>query len=241
MGSALRMRTVEALKNHAGYVLVGTLLLITIMMLSQDLVKHIQDFESWVAAFGPMAFIVFVLLYVLLCSLLVPESVLGIIAGFTFGMANGLLLVVISNFLAAILQYSLASTIIRPLINQRLAKQPRLKQIQAAVLTQQLKLQMLLRLTPINRCITNYVLGAAGVKMGYFLFACVCMIPNLFLEIYFGYASKTWAKANIQSSSSLSAHEILTFAGIIIAIVVMTLITRTAQKAIASATREMAH
>lgn len=224
--------------NRTGYFLACLLFAVSVIFLSKELFSHVNALESWIASLGPWAFIVFLLIYVILCSVLVPESLLGIIAGFTFGIIDGLWLVMIGNLIAAILQYSLACTAIRPIINQLLVSKPKLKLIQTAVLKKELKLQMLLRLTPINRSITNYVLGAAGVKMGYYLMACACMLPNLALEVYVGYASKTWVKTATQHTDQIAGHAITTLIGVMIAIVVMILITRTAQKAIRSATQD---
>lgn len=227
----------QDLKKIFGYLLLALLVAAFVILMADDAVSHIQSFESWSAELGAWSLLVFVLLYILLCSMLFPESLLGIIAGVTFGMTQGILVIVVGSLAAALLQYCLAKTLVRPIINKKIASKPALKAIQSAVLEQQLKLQVLLRLTPLNRAVTSYILGATGVGVTRFSIACIAMFPNLLLEVYLGYAGKTLTKVAAQGSHTFWPHEAVTALSVLIAFIVIAFVAKIAQRAINSATK----
>ena len=226
-------------KELLGYVLALGLLIATIAFLAEKLVSHIHAFEQGVAALGPWAALAFLILYIVLCSMLLPESIMGIIAGVTFGVEKGVLIITLASLLAALFQYFLARTHIQPFIKKKIQQAPALLAIQSAVLQQQLKLQLLVRLTPLNRAVTSYILGAAGVRINYFIIACIAMVPNLIVEVYFGYAGKIVAQAATQGTQNHLYHEVVSVIGIVIAILVMAIVTKIAQKAVSTATENL--
>ncbi len=217
------------------YALFAVTLIIAVAVLGDEAAHHIKQFEAWISSLGPWALVVFVLLYIPLFSLLVPESLLGIIAGATFGFTHGLLALVCANVLAAILQYGLAGGLLKPTVNRFLATKPNLAAIQTAVLQQQMKLQLLIRLTPLNRAVTSYVLGAAGVGFPSFLAASVAMLPNLCMEAYFGFAGRHLAKAASQPEHTLVLHDAMLGVGLLVAIAVMYQVSKMARRAVESA------
>ncbi|MEJ2170137.1 MAG: hypothetical protein P8X90_31950 [Desulfobacterales bacterium] len=71
-----------------------------------------------------------------------------------------------------------------------LAARPALTAIQRAVGRDEFRLQLLLRLTPLNPAIISYRLGSAGVRFSSFLIACLALTPSLIIEVYFGHVGK---------------------------------------------------
>ena len=63
-----------------------------------------------------------------------------------------------------------------------------------AVARSELKINMLLRLTPLNPATVSYILGATGVRFPGFLLACLALTPHLLIEVYFGFAGKHLAR-----------------------------------------------
>lgn len=217
------------------YGVAAALVLAIIAFIGDEAAHHINAFEAWIDGMGPSAIVVFVLLSVLLVSIFIPDSLIGIVAGATFGFSQGLMVVICCNLLAAALQFALARRLLKPFIDRLLAKRPALAAIQAAVMKQELRLQLLIRLTPLNRAVTNYVLGAAGVRFNGFMAACVALLPTIFLEVYFGYAGKHLVKIAGASSHDADLHDIVLVAGLSVAIAVMVLISRLARKALENA------
>jgi len=169
--------------------LVFGLVLVTVLVISGDEVaRNIDGIEAWVAQLGPWGGVAFVTLYVVITSMLVPNTVLSIMAGALFGLAWGSAAAIAGILLAAILQYILARQLLRPLINRFVEAKPSLVDIQKAVIHDELKLQALLRLTPFEPAIMSYMFGAMGVRFGGYVLACMCLIPGTLVSVYVGYA-----------------------------------------------------
>lgn len=227
----VRARRAELLR----YAIAGALLLAAVALLGEEAHRHIDSIGSWVEGLGPWALIVFVLLYTVLCSLLVPDVLLGIVAGAVFGFGLGLAAVAAGTIAGSALQYALSRRLLKPRIDRFLRTRPALAAIQSAVLAEEFRLQLLIRLTPINRALTGYVLGAAGVGFLRFIAACVAALPYLSLEVYAGYAAKHLAKAGGQTGDAPLGHEMLTLLALGFGITVMVLVARTARRAIEAA------
>jgi uncharacterized membrane protein YdjX (TVP38/TMEM64 family) len=210
---------------------VGAGVLLVFLLHGDSLTGHIQIFEHWVAALGLWAFVVYILAYLVLASLVFPESLLGVAAGVIFDFFTGFVVLICANVLAVMLQYALAKRWLKPRIDKALVKRPTFALMQTAVLQQQFKLQFLIRLTPLNRALVSYVLGAAGVRLLPFLCACVAMLPSLALEVYFGYTSNRIAQRD-SSSHTFDVHDAALIAGLVIALCVALVVANIARKAV---------
>jgi hypothetical protein len=109
--------------------------------------------------------------------------------------------------------------------------------IQRAVLDDELRLQALLRLTPLNPATVSYMLGAAGVDFSKFLIACCAMAPNLLLELYLGHAGKNlaWAGAG---DARVELQDFAIVVGLVAMLAVVLVISRMARKAVMQAVTE---
>ncbi len=244
--SMARLREVHAFLVRARrrellpYAIAGVLLLAAIALLGEEAHRHIGTIESWIAGLGPWALIVFVFLYALLCSVFVPDVLLGIVAGAAFGFGWGVAAATTGTIAGSALQYALSRHLLKPRIERFLASRPALAAIQSAVLREQFRLQVLVRLTPINRAMASYVLGAAGVDFLRFIAASVAALPYLCIEVYAGYAGKHLVNAGGQPRDALSRHDLPMLLTIALAITAMVLIARTARRAIEEATSSAA-
>ena len=221
-----RIATVSLYFLAAGAIAVG------IFILGEDLLHHFDQIEAWIKASGPWAMVLFVLVYAGLATFFVPDTVLGIAAGTIFGFTQGLLAATLGSLLGAILQYALSRRLLRPLVARFISAKPALAALQAAVLQQEFRLQLLIRLTPLNRTLTNYMLGAAGVGFFRYIAACVGFLPILCLEVYFGYAGKQIAGVTSQPGNAAALHDLVMLVGLIVAVIVMVVISRMARKAV---------
>lgn len=221
-----RIATVSLYMLAAGVTAVG------VFILGEDLLRHFDEIQAWIKASGPWAMVLFVLVYAGLATFFVPDTVLGIAAGTIFGFTHGLLAATLGSLLGAILQYALSRRLLRPQIKKLIGAKPALVALQAAVLQQEFRLQLLIRLTPLNRTLTNYMLGASGVGLLLFIVACVGFLPILCLEVYFGYAGKQMAGVATQPGHAAALHDVVMVAGVVVAIVVMGLISRMARRAV---------
>jgi uncharacterized membrane protein YdjX (TVP38/TMEM64 family) len=215
----------------------GAGVLLAFLLLGDVLSRHVQIFEHWVAALGLWAYVIYVLAYLVLASLVLPESLLGVAAGVIFGFFKGFAVLICANVLAAALQYALANRWLKPRIDKALVKRPTFALMQTAVLQQQFKLQFLIRLTPLNRALVSYVLGSAGVRLLPFLCACVAMLPSLALEVYFGYTGNRIAQRD-PGEHGFDLHDATLIAGLVIGLCVALVVANIARKAVEKVSAE---
>jgi len=220
------------------YVAAGVVLIVSVFFVGDKIEHHIQTIESWITELGPWGLLAFIGLFILGTSFLVPDTVLCITAGALFGMLWGGAVVLVGNLLAAGMQFKLSHRLLRSRIQRMLTAKPLLAAIQRTVCRDEFRLQILLRLTPLNPASINYILGAAGVRFSRFLIACLALTPNLMIEVYFGHVGKH--AALLAGSSNRSAHlqDLAMIGGLLLSIAVMVFVSVLARKAIMQAVAE---
>jgi uncharacterized membrane protein YdjX (TVP38/TMEM64 family) len=217
------------------YVGVALLLVVAIVIAGDEIRIHLAAIETWISGLGPWGIVAFVALYVAATTLLFPESVLSIAAGALFGFAWGIALSTLAALLAAALQYALARWLVRARVERALSTRPSLAAIERAVSRQELRLQVLLRLTPLNPATTSYLLGAAGVRFTGFMLACLAIVPHLLIEVYFGYAGRHVAHLAGGGRQAVYLHDAMIIGGLAVVMVVLVLVSRMAHKAVLEA------
>jgi uncharacterized membrane protein YdjX (TVP38/TMEM64 family) len=215
--------------------LVGSLLLGAVVWFGRHATEDIKAMETWIAGHGAWGWIAFVGMVIVFTSMFVPDTLFAIVAGALFGLGWGTFLTVVGIILTAALNFVTARSLLRPKIEKMLEKHPKLRAIQRAANREGLRLQLLLRMTPINSVSINYVMGASGVRFSTFMLATVGMIPVVFVEVYFGYLANHVTTVAGGASEHSTLHTIVTVVGFVVSIVLMIYITRIASRAIAEA------
>ncbi len=214
------------------YIIVAGCIAVGVFVLGEDIMHHVHGIEDWIKDSGPWALVIFILLYAVLGTFFVPDTILGIAAGSMFGFTHGLLAATLGSLAGAVLQYGLSRRLLRPTVEKVISTKPALAALQRAVLQQEFRLQLLIRLTPLNRTLTNFMLGATGVGFIRFIAACVGFLPTLCLEVYFGYAGKQMVGVTSQPGHAAALHDVVMIAGLVVAIIVMVIISRMARRAV---------
>lgn len=217
------------------FVVGAAVLVVAILLLGREIVHHLASIESWIADSGQWGRVAFVGLLILCTSVLVPESLFGIAAGALFGVTEGVITLAVGNLLAAAVQYALARWLLRARIEPALASRPQLAAIERAVRSDEIRLQALLRLTPLNPTTMSYVFGAAGVRFSGFMLACLALLPHLFIETYIGHAGKHLARIGGSSSHTFNLHDAVTIGGLVVSVVVVIAVSRIARTAVSRA------
>ena len=132
------------------YLAAGALLIVAVIAAGREIEHNIDAIESWIAHIGPWGIVAFIGLFVVTTSFLVPVTVLCITAGALFGLYWGGVAALAGHVMAAAVQFALAHKLLRTPIQGMLAKRPMLAAIEHAVLRDAFRLQVLLRLTPLN-------------------------------------------------------------------------------------------
>lgn len=220
------------------YLTVGLLLIVAIVVAGREIEHHINSIESWITKLGPWGVFAFVGLFVLATSFLLPDTVLCIIAGALFGMFWGVAAVLAGSVLAGAMQFALSHKLLRARIQRTLASRPSLAAIQRAVSRDEFRLQVLLRLTPLNPATIIYLLGAAGVRSSEFMIAFLALTPNLVIEVYFGHVGKHAARLAGSDARTAHLHDLVIIGGFVVCVAVMVLVSRMARKAVMQAVAE---
>jgi uncharacterized membrane protein YdjX (TVP38/TMEM64 family) len=220
------------------YLAVGLLLVVAIVVGGRAIHHHINAIEAWIANLGPWGVIAFVGLFALTTSSLVPDTVLCIIAGALFGLFWGVAAALAGSLLAGAMQFALSHKLLRARIQRALAARPLLAAIQRAVRRDEFRLQVLLRLTPLNPATISYLLGAAGVRFSGFLIAYLAHTPHLFIEVYFGHVGKHAARLVGSDARTAHLHDLAVIGGLVVCIAVVVLVSRLARKAVMQAVVE---
>lgn len=216
-------------------VVVVAIAAVAIAIAGEELHRHLSDMERWLAGLGAWGPAVFVVAFVVMTSLLVPDTVMSIAAGVLFGLAGGTAAVVAGGLLACAVQWALGRGVLRERVDRFAAARPKLAAVHRAVRQDAVRLQFLIRLTPLSPALVSYLLGAAGVRLGGFMLASAGIVPALFLEVYLGYAGRHVAAMAGNPAPSNIVHDVAVVAGLAACIVVMAIISRTARHAIAEA------
>ncbi len=215
--------------------LIGVCVLAVVVWFGRNATDEIHTMENWIAGHGVWGRVAFVGMVILFTSMFVPDTVLSIASGVLFGLAWGSLLIIIGCIATAAVNYLAASSLLRPRIETLLAQHPKLQAIQRTANREGLRLQLLLRLAPINPVSVSYVLGASGVRFSTFMLATIGLIPGLFCEVYFGYLALHVTKVAGNVSPVSTLRTVATVVGFVVCIVLMWFISRFASKAIAEA------
>jgi uncharacterized membrane protein YdjX (TVP38/TMEM64 family) len=170
----------------------------------------------------------------------VPGSILTLAAGAIFGLVWGAIYVFVAATLGASLAFLVSRHLARAAIEKKIAGNARFAAIDRAVGAQGRKLVFLLRLSPIFPFnLLNYALGLTKVSFTDYAVASVGMIPGTILYVYYGKLAGDVAAlaggAAVQKGAGYYAVLVL---GLLATVVVTTLVTRTAQKALKEATGE---
>ena len=208
------------------------LVIIVLAVVGHEAELHLQAIEDWIAALGPWGRLAFVGVLVLGTSALLPESVFGLAAGALFGLAWGFGLTLLGNILAAALQYGLARWLLHDPIQRSLQKRPLLRALQGAVLREGIRLQVLLRLTPLNPALISYLLGGAGVRFGGFLLASLVLGLHSIIEVYLGHAGKQLVEKGLSGTADPWQHNLPMLAGGAIGMLAIVLVSKAAHRAV---------
>lgn len=213
------------------FVLLSMLLGVALLM-GRDLVHHLRALENWMASLGWAGPVVFIVAMVVLASLLLPDTVFGVLAGALFGPGIGTLLMIAGSFCTAAADFVIARLFLKDRVGRVLSRRPRLASLHEAVHREGLRFQFLVRLTPLNPVIVNYVFATSRTRFPTYLMACAGMIPTLVVEVYFGHAARHAAGIGEHSTE----QTVLTLAGLVVCVGVLLYITHVARKALAAYT-----
>jgi len=175
-------------------VIAASLLLLARQLPFDDFARQLA---GWTAEKGMWGKIGFILVYVITTVLLLPAWILTVVAGATFGLLTGTILVVLGANLAVAVCFLISRHLAREAVARRLQDHPRFAAIDRAVSAGGWRVVALLRLSPvIPFTLQNYLYGVTAIRFWHcVLTSAVAMLPGTFLYVYLGYAGRVGLSA----------------------------------------------
>ena len=221
-----------------GRILGGLVAVVLLISVGRQVGGRLPQFAEWVDGLGVWGPAVFVAGYAGATVAFVPGSVLTLAAGAIFGFVRGVAYVMIGATLGASLAFLVARYIARGAIERRLEGNRRFAAIDRAVGREGRKIVFLLRLSPVFPFnLLNYALGLTNVRFVDYFIACLGMIPGTLLYIYYGKLAGDVAQlAGGAAVGRGPEYYAVLGLGLLTTVVVTTIVTRTARRALQEAT-----
>jgi len=209
-----------------------------LIVLGRSVGDAIPRFADWVESLGIWGPVAFMVGYAVAVVAFVPASLLTLAAGAIFGVGWGTLYVFIAASIGAAGAFLVARYLARSAIEHRLEGNARFAAVDRAVGEQGRKIVFLLRLSPVFPFnLLNYALGLTRVGFADYVIASIGMLPGTVLYVYSGkIAGDVAAVAGGAGPERGTAENVLLVVGLLATLVVTTLVTRIARRALAEAT-----
>ena len=214
-----------------------------LIVLGRAVGGYVPQFAAWVDSLGPWGPIAFVAGYVIACVAFIPGSLLTLAAGAIFGVTRGVLFVFIGAVAGAAAAFLIARYVARSAVERKLAGNARFAAIDAAIARQGRRIVTLLRLSPVFPFnLLNYALGLTQVRFTDYLLAMVGILPGTILYVYTGkLAGDVAALAGGVAPVRGAGYYVVLALGLAATVVVTTIVTRTARRALQEVTDGTEH
>jgi len=215
------------------------LVIVALVLLGREAAAVVPGFIAWVRGLGALGPLAFALGYVIATVAFIPGSVLTLAAGAIFGIPAGVAIVFVGATIGEAVAFLLARTVMRGMIERKLAGDTRLQSLDDAIAREGRKIVYLLRLSPdFTFNLMNYALGLTRVKFTDYLIASVGILPGTFLYVYTGKIAGDVAMAASGGAPAKGpAYYLVLGLGLLATIAVTVLVTRTARRALKEATQ----
>jgi uncharacterized membrane protein YdjX (TVP38/TMEM64 family) len=209
--------------------LVGLLLFAGLAFLVRE---HFDLAQGWLERLDTWAPPTFVAVHVVVVSLGFPVSVLGFLAGATFGVWTGTLVLLAADLLAATLMFVVARWLFFARVRRFAASRPRLTRFLDLAEDDAMRVMVLLRLSPLHYGLVCYLLGASRVRFLPFLLTSLLVLPSAVLQVYMGHAVVRLGQRTAGEGGLVSWESALAIVGVIAALLLLGVIGQMARRAL---------
>ena len=181
---------------------------------------------------GPLGLLVFEVLYVVVAVLLGPAWLLALVAGLSFGLAKGILVVWVAATVAAGLAFLIARYLARSRVEKIARSNENFGAVDRAIAKSGWKVVLLLRISPFfPYTIANYLYGLTAVRfVPYLLATAVGILPMVAIYVSIGAAGREAVEAAAGAGPGSTAEWIVFAAGVACTAIAAVLITRGAKR-----------
>jgi len=224
----MRQLTLTNIVKREGNLLVRFISIGLFVYLFFTLMKHFQaevfvlQMFDWIKSLGPLAPVLFILIYIATAGIIVPSIILKIVAGSLFNVVGGFIIISIAAMISSIIIFLGTRYYFRAMITRRLKYNPRFRLINEVISKDGWKIVVLLRNVPIvSSFLINCACGLSNMSLKDFITSTwVGRIPSTILYAYLGFLM-----GNTISSSNLSPHSSAGSITLVIGLVAMIILT----------------
>jgi len=231
-------------KSRVPWLRLGGLLLVVVglVFLGRTFGDLLPRAAEAVEAAGIWAPAIFIALYAVAAVAFVPGSVLTLAAGALFGIPRGTAIVLVGATAGASLAFLVSRYLARAAVEAKVQGNARFAAIDRAIGREGRKIVFLLRLSPVFPFnLLNYALGLTRVRFVDYLVASVGMLPGTLLYVYYGRLAGDVALLAAGGGAQAergAGYWVVMGVGLLATILVTTVVTRTARRALSEATGE---
>ena len=180
---------------------------------------------------SPIGVVLFVFIYAIWVTLLLPGVWASMLAGVLYGTWLGSAIVFLGACLGAEAAFLLGRTILRDWVQSRLMNLPKLQAVQKAVSREGLKLVLLTRLSPaFPFSLLNFIYGLSEVSFRDYTVGLIGILPGTILFCGFGALAGDLTRfAEVLSDNTNLATSVIRLVGLIATLSVVWLIARAAR------------
>jgi uncharacterized membrane protein YdjX (TVP38/TMEM64 family) len=118
---------------------------------------------------------------------ILPASLLGVAAGGIYGFVLGSVLAAVSTIGGAVVAFFLSRSLFRPNVERLIATRPRLRNFDALIAQDGLRLVCLLRISPVMPfSVTSYMLGLSSIDLRSYTIGTLASLPALCGYVFIG-------------------------------------------------------
>ena len=245
MSEMVAKRSMPEVKMEKSGISVGRVVLLAaavvgLILLGRQGGAYIPIFAEWVKSLGVWGPVAFIAGYVVAAVLFIPGSLLTLAGGAIFGLTKGVMIVFLAAVLGSSAAFLVSRYVARNSVERRLAGNARFAAIDRAVGAQGRKIVFLLRLSPVFPfTLLNYGLGLTNVRFVDDVIASIGMLPGTLLYVYYGKViGDVAALAGGTAIEKGPADYAILILGLAATIVVTTIVTRIARRALSDVTQE---
>lgn len=155
------------------------------------LLEWMETFRLWSKGFGVAGIFIYGGVFALVSIFLLPCLPLTLLAGFTFGLAGGLIAVMFGITLASAFGFLFARYAARGAVARQMEHYPRFHAMDRAIAKDGWKIVGLLRMCPVPFGVTNYLYGLTAITFWPYMGATLAgMLPGNIMYVYLGALGK---------------------------------------------------
>ncbi|MEM9485540.1 MAG: TVP38/TMEM64 family protein [Cyanobacteria bacterium P01_F01_bin.116] len=184
-------RKIQALTKFMSFAFIGMVLMAAAPAMAQEtsggIQGTLQNALNWIDGLGPIAPIVFIIMYIIITVSFLPASVVTLGAGAVFGIVQGTILVFIGAMLGATAAFLIGRYLARDWVSSKVSGNRIFKAIYDAIEKEGRKIIFLVRLSPAFPFnLLNYGLGLTNVSLLDYVLGTVGILPGTILYVYLG-------------------------------------------------------